>query len=488
MKIRLSRNSYIRIYENGAIGYINNQLTRHDTCYNEIGADFLSEIKRTPEDVDSIVDRLYKKYQDVNYEELYSDFNDFIEELYSEKYITIGENEKELDNNDLAFSYDIKNYKDLGVTNQLLYPVEDTETFIAKYNWKNPRLVKLEIELTSKCNERCIHCYIPNDKKNHGFDMPLQVCYKVIDQFAELGGLYIELSGGEALLHKDLKEILRYCRKKDLQIALLTNLVFLKDDLIPVIKETNVALVQVSLYSMNPEIHDYITKVNGSFEKTKASIEKLHDANIPLQISCPIMKANQDGYGEILKYAQSLNVKAQTDFVMMAQADLSTDNLANRLNLEETEVLIKNQIIKYDVDYKDHINAYIEKPITDTFKEIENIEDRPICGAGLSSLCITSNGDLYPCAGWQGMTLGNINKESLNSIWLNSEKLKLIRGYRYKDFPKCIKCEAKDYCSICLVRNYNESGGDALKINEHFCKVAYLNKKLVEEYIKTTKS
>ena len=35
---------------------------------------------------------------------------------------------------------------------------------------------------------------------------------------------------------------------------------------------------------------------------------------------------------------------------------------------------------------------------------------------------------------------------------------------------------------MCLVRNYNESNGDMFKINKHFCEVAFLNKKIVEEY------
>ena len=46
---------------------------------------------------------------------------------------------------------------------------------------------------------------------------------------------------------------------------------------------------------MNPEIHDKITTVKGSFEKTKAAIEKLVAADVPVQISCPLMKANKDG-------------------------------------------------------------------------------------------------------------------------------------------------------------------------------------------------
>ena len=35
---------------------------------------------------------------------------------------------------------------------------------------------------------------------------------------------------------------------------------------------------------------------------------------------------------------------------------------------------------------------------------------------------------------------------------------------------------------MCLVRNYNESNGDMFKVNKHFCDVAFLNKRLVEEY------
>lgn len=35
---------------------------------------------------------------------------------------------------------------------------------------------------------------------------------------------------------------------------------------------------------------------------------------------------------------------------------------------------------------------------------------------------------------------------------------------------------------MCLVRNFNESNGDMFKINDHFCKVAFVTKRLVEEY------
>jgi hypothetical protein len=60
--------------------------------------------------------------------------------------------------------------------------------------------------------------------------------------------------------------------------------------------------------------------------------------------------------------------------------------------------------------------------------------------------------------------------------------VKYLRNVRKKDFPECQGCADKLFCAMCMVRNANENGGDPLKINRHFCKVAALNKKLVLEW------
>ena len=189
------------------------------------------------------------------------------------------------------------------------------------------------------------------------------------------------------------------------------------------------------------------------------------------------MKANKEGYDKVMRYAESMKMKSQTDYVMMAQSDLDTSNLSQRLSLKETEKVIRD-IIYYDTDYKE--STLQQEPISAI--PIEEYADMPLCGAGINDLCITVNGDVYPCAGWQNFIVGNVFQQSLKDIWENSPKLKEIRTIRQKDFPKCLTCEARDYCNMCLVRNYNESNGDMFKINQHFCDVAFLTKRLVEEW------
>jgi radical SAM protein with 4Fe4S-binding SPASM domain len=93
---------------------------------------------------------------------------------------------------------------------------------------------------------------------------------------------------------------------------------------------------------------------------------------------------------------------------------------------------------------------------------------------------MVANGNIYPCAGWQDYVVGNIKETPLKEIWDNSPKVQYLRGLRKMDFPKCTNCADRGFCAMCMVRNANENPeGNPLKINEHFCKVAALNRKIV---------
>lgn len=480
MFVRQAKNTFIRFFDDK--GYITNQMTRQDRLYNETGADFLRKISREAKDIKTIVEELSYLYGDsVSKEKLEQDFWKFIKDLENHLFLIIGETPEECDTKDIDFSYSLGNMKNQvkdfsQATEQEV--TESTYNYMLEADKKKPHLKAIQFELTSRCNERCIHCYIPNAKKNSGKDMTYEQVCNIIDQFAEMGGLHVTLSGGEVFLHKDIIRILQYCREKDMEICILSNLIALKDVQIPFIKSANISYIQASLYSMNPDIHDAITTIKGSQKKTKDAIEKLVAANIPVQISCPLMKVNKNGYSDILKYAQSLNIKAFTDYIMMAEADFNTENLVNRLSIQETEKVIRD-IIEFDIDYSKWIKK--KKPILENM-DIERYSKQPLCGVGINSICVAENGDVYPCPGWQSLSVGNLNKQALKDVWENSENLSQLRKITHGDFLKCLKCEARNYCSMCLERNYNENNGDMFKINKHFCEVAFLTKRLHEEY------
>jgi len=131
--------------------------------------------------------------------------------------------------------------------------------------------------------------------------------------------LHLTLSGGEPMLHKNFCDFIRKCKEYDFSVNVLSNLTLLDDEIIKEMKANPLLGVQVSLYSMNSNIHDEITQMKGSFEKTKNAILKLIENDIPLQISCPIMKQNKDCYDEVIKWANKHKIHAGDDYVIIVE-------------------------------------------------------------------------------------------------------------------------------------------------------------------------
>ena len=65
------------------------------------------------------------------------------------------------------------------------------------------------IDITWRCNERCVHCYLDHEGKN---EMSTDEIKDVIRQLEDAGTFFLSISGGEPLLRRDCFEILEYAR------------------------------------------------------------------------------------------------------------------------------------------------------------------------------------------------------------------------------------------------------------------------------------
>ena len=474
MLICLARDSFVRAF--GDFGYITSQLTRRDRAYDVNGKMFLERLSRNPKPIETIIGELRAIYPAADPAELRQDFLAFADELERDGFAVSGATEEEIAARMPVFSYSQADGKTRPRTNYDPQHSEKTTTnLLVEFFRKNPRIFSFQMELTSRCNERCRHCYLPGPRNLADLETPLVM--DLLDQLAEMGTLGLTLSGGECLLHKDFIPILKHARKKDFSISVLSNVTLLDDDILAAMKEANLNLLQASVYSMDPDEHDWITQSPGSLEKTLRSLERLIEADVPVQVSCPTMKKNYKSYRDVLKWAYEHGIKGYTDYIMMARTDHSTDNLDNRLSLEETGALLRD-ITDIDVEYKAILDAGENSKDTMTDEEWAS---QPVCGAGRDSMCVAANGEFYPCSGFQGYPLGNAHHQTVRNVWENSEAIKRLRSIRRADFPQCMACEARSFCAMCMVRNFNETG-DIFSVSRHFCDVAFLNKRIVEEY------
>ena len=473
MLFRQCNETFIRSI--GPHGYLTNQRTRRDRLFDDSGRVFLSEISRSPTRVEDAVQNLCGVYADVTPELIRPDFIDFLNYLERYGFVVTGSDTAELDGKDLGFRYDAGDLKpftfDFRQDDELL-DVDESQRFLDPYLRDHPMVWEFHMEVTSRCNERCIHCYIPHTNKTTDIDFSLAT--KTIDQLHDMGTLSITFGGGEATLHPKLPQMIRYAREADLSVSLLSNLMNVSDDLFDALRESRMSLVQVSVYSMDAKEHDTITKVPGSLRKTLANIERLIDANVPVQISCPVMKTNYRSYKNVLSWAQDRSMKAYTDFIMMARSDGTTDNLDQRLTRAQARTLLE-EIVHVDDDYRVMV---AEEPREKLFMDQA---DRPVCGVAVNTLCMGVDGQCYPCSGWQGYKVGDLTTSTLAEVWNKSPQLNYLRSIKRGDFAQCQGCADQNYCAMCMVRNYNETG-DIFSTPKHFCEMAELNREVVEEH------
>jgi len=164
-----------------------------------------------------------------------------------------------------------------------------------------PSLRYLEFQITDRCNLRCRHCYIGEGLHQ---DLPVEKILRVLQEFEEIQGLRLLLSGGEPLLHPHFWEINEILREYPFRSVLLSNGTFINK---AAAEKFRVHEVQVSLDGMK-EGHESI-RGEGAFEKTLQAIDHLLEANIRVSVATMIHRKNLQEFDELASLIQSKNIE-----------------------------------------------------------------------------------------------------------------------------------------------------------------------------------
>jgi radical SAM protein with 4Fe4S-binding SPASM domain len=166
--------------------------------------------------------------------------------------------------------------------------------------WKagRPALARLDIELTERCNNDCLHCSVnlpAGDEGARRREGTAGEIKHILREAASLGCLSVRLTGGEPLLREDFEEIYLAARGLGLKVRVFTNATRVTPRLATLFgKRPPLERVEVSVYGMTAESSAAATRNPGAYEASRRGIGLLVEHGVPFLIKGAILPPTKD--------------------------------------------------------------------------------------------------------------------------------------------------------------------------------------------------
>lgn len=138
---------------------------------------------------------------------------------------------------------------------------------------------KALIQLTSKCNMKCKHCFVYAEVR--GVEIDINIFEnKIINTLKEMNVERVTLTGGEPLLYKHLFKVTKLILDNNIKVTLCTNGLTLNEEFIKNYSELGNVKVNISLDGIDKEGYENFRGIKNSFETVIKNINLLSQYGI----------------------------------------------------------------------------------------------------------------------------------------------------------------------------------------------------------------
>jgi radical SAM protein with 4Fe4S-binding SPASM domain len=329
--------------------------------------------------------------------------------------------------------------------------------------------LSVQLDLTYRCNERCVHCYLDHD--DHG-EMTTAEIKDLLDQMADAGVFYLTISGGEILMRRDFFEILEHARLRTFCVKLKTNGVLIREKEAARLRELGVESVQISIYSHRPEVHDAITKMPGSLRQSIDAVRFLRQQGLYVTMANVLMTENAADYKQVQLLAQELDAKFIIDPTVTPMMD--GDRSILKLNVDQAAL----REVFQNGDLVGNVEEFCAPPAAVGQDDLDSLP----CSAGHTACYVSPYGDVYPCVQFP-LPSGNVRETKFVDIWRDSPQLNEVRTITLRDMPSCSQCTHGGTCTRCPGLAYLE--GNMRGPSTQDCEKSYARTGIPSENLKT---
>lgn len=340
---------------------------------------------------------------------------------------------------------------------------------------KQPILYHLDIELTERCNNNCIHCYINLPAQNARAlrnELKTDQWKDILQQAADLGALSVRFTGGEPLLREDFNEIYLYARRLGMKIILFTNARLITPDLADLFARVPPLMkIEISNYGLRADSYNAVTRSQDAFAEFMQGVKLLSDRKIPIMVKYVPLPPNKTEMNEFETLAAKIpGMDMNPSFVkfldLRTRRDLPAKNhLITRLRISPEEgvaLLSRNRD-----EYRKGMTLFCTEFMYPQGDRLFS------CGAGETG-CVDAYGIYQMC-----MILRHpdmvVDLKQLTMHEALTEVFPSYRKTRAKDpeyLRRCARCFLRGLCEQCPAKSWAEHGTLDTPV-EYFCQIAH---------------
>ena len=286
-----------------------------------------------------------------------------------------------------------------------------------------------------KCNLNCVYCYAESSPwRSTTDDLSTTEAIEMIDQISDLGVQTIVFTGGEALLRKDILELMEHAKSLGLQVNLITNGLLLNKHKVNRLRKI-CSLITISMDSLEKDEHE-ANRGKNTWLRVMNSIDLVLEAGISLRINQTIGKNNANAFDEMRKFAEARGITLNVvPITTIGRGDEETQGLNAFEHRELSDKML-------DAELEGIQEAGCQDVMLKQFSH--NVQ----CGHGSGEFSIDGRGNIFPCKLMHkpSFQAGSIRETPLKEIWQNAEVLKQARRRTAYSLPDCVVCNFREAC------------------------------------------
>ena len=311
---------------------------------------------------------------------------------------------------------------------------------------KEPVLKDLFLELTTRCNERCLHCGSYCGEKNET-ELSVEQYKKFLDDVKrnfDINKFLLCITGGEPLIRKDFFCIMDYANSLGYNWGMTSNGILIDKNVAEKLAFVGMKTISISIDGLE-KTHDSFRQTPGGYNKAMAGIQNLIDVGKfkHIQITTVVTHQNIVELDELFNIIKDINIDSWRVVNMepMGRAKDHPELLLTKEDYIKLFNFIKNKrLAGYPVEYgcSHYLGLEFEHEIRNWYF---------LCSAGTGVASITTTGDIVSCLDIERrpeFIQGNIFNDNFKDVWYN--KFKEFRRDLSDNCYMCQKCNEKDRC------------------------------------------